>query len=260
MVANSNKVKVTFLGTGTSQGVPIIGCKCEVCSSKNLKNKRLRSSIHIETKGLSLIIDSGPDFRQQVLRENITSLDAIIFTHDHKDHTAGLDDIRAFNYIQKKPMQVFAEKYVLETIKREYSYAFAENPYPGVPKIHLNAIENKPFYIEQTRIEPIRGMHYKLPILGYKIGQFAYITDMNFISDTELEKIKGIDTLVINALRIEKHISHFNLEEALEVIRKAKVKQAYLTHIGHQLGLYESISEQLPQNVQLAYDGLKIEV
>ncbi len=260
MVSNSGKIKVTFLGTGTSQGVPIIACKCDVCCSNNLKDKRLRSSVHIEVDGLSLIIDSGPDFRQQVLREHINTLDAIIFTHDHKDHTGGLDDVRAFNYIQKKPMQVFAEPYVLDTIRREYAYAFAEKPYPGVPQIDLNAIGNKPFYIAQTLVEPIRGMHYKLPMLGYKFGQFAYLTDMNAISDEELNKIKGIDTLVINALRLEKHISHFNLEEALEVIQKANVKHAYLTHIGHQLGLYDSVMKNLPSNVQLAYDGLKIEV
>ena len=260
MGSRSQKTKVTFLGTGTSQGIPIIGCKCPVCLSNDPKDKRLRSSIHIEVDGLSIVIDSGPDFRQQILREDIEKLDAIIFTHDHKDHTGGLDDVRAFNYIQQKAMQVYAEPLVLETIKREYSYAFAENPYPGVPQIELNTIENKPFYIGKTLIEPIRGMHYKLPVLGFKIGDFAYLTDMNFISDEELKKVEGIKTLVINALRFKKHMSHFNLEEALEVIERSKASQAYLTHISHYLDFNEKIPEHVPSNIKPAYDGLKIEI
>ena len=253
-------MKITFLGTGTSQGVPIIGCQCPVCQSINPKDKRLRSSIFIETDNGNFVIDSGPDFRQQMLRENIKQVDAIIFTHDHKDHTAGLDDIRAFNYIQKKPMEVFGEDYVLETLQREFSYVFAKKKYPGIPKMNLNTISNHKFSINKQSIEPIRGLHFKLPVLGFKIDNFAYITDMNFISDEELQKIIGIDVLVINALRIEKHISHFNLEEALNIIEKTKVKKAYLTHISHALGLFDTQSRTLPNHVHLAYDGLKIEL
>ncbi len=253
-------MKLTFLGTGTSQGIPIIGCKCPVCLSDNLKDKRLRSSVHIDIDGLSLVIDSGPDFRQQVLREDITKLDAILFTHDHKDHTAGLDDVRAFNYLQKKPMDVYGEANVLKTLHREFEYAFVKDKYPGVPRINLNEIENKPFYIDSQLIEPIRGMHLKLPVLGFKINKLAYITDMNSISEVELEKIKGVDVLIINALRIEKHVSHFNLEEALQIIKNSNVKQAYLTHISHALGFYDELSTKLPHNVSLAYDGLNLEM
>ena len=253
-------MKITFLGTGTSQGVPIIGCQCNVCRSTNNKDKRLRTSVHIEIDGLSIIIDSGPDFRQQILRENIYKLDAILYTHDHKDHTAGLDDVRAFNHLQKKHMEVYAEDYVLKTLQKEFSYAFAKNKYPGVPKINLNQISNHKFKIENTIIEPIRGTHLKLPVLGYKINSFAYITDMNYISEIELEKIKNIDTLVINALRHKKHVSHFNLEEALDIISKTKVKKAYLTHISHALGKYNEIEKKLPKNVFLAYDGLCLDL
>ncbi len=214
----------------------------------------------MQTEQLSFVVDSGPDFRQQMLREQITNLDAILFTHDHKDHTAGLDDVRAFNHIQNKAMQVYAEDYVLDTLKREFAYAFTKHKYPGVPNIELNPIQNKSFSIENEVIEPIRGMHLKLPVLGFKIRNFAYITDMNYISDEEMKKIQNIDVLVINALRTKKHISHFNLEEALDVIKKAKVKQAYLTHISHALGDYKILSKQLPSNVKLAFDGLILEV
>jgi len=251
-------MKVTFLGTGTSQGVPMIACNCSVCQSLDSRDKRLRSSVYIETDKLAMVVDTGPDFRQQMLREKITRLDAILFTHDHIDHTAGLDDVRAYNHLQKKAMEVYAEDYVLETLRREYSYVFAKKKYPGVPKIHLNEISTQAFKIQNQLIEPIRGMHFKLPVLGFKVDNFAYITDMNFISDEEIEKIKGIDILVINALRIEKHISHFNLEEALAVIDKAKVKQAYLTHISHMLGHYSDLSKRLPDHVSLAYDGLSL--
>lgn len=253
-------MKITFLGTGTSQGVPIIGCKCEVCQSIDPKDKRLRTSVHIETKDLSLVIDSGPDFRQQMLREKIEKLDAILYTHDHKDHTAGLDDVRAFNYIQKKPMEVFAEENVLETIKREFSYAFKKNKYPGVPRIDLNTIENKTFNIQNQSITPIRGLHHKLPVLGYRINNMAYITDMNYISEEEMKKLQNLDVLIINALRIEKHISHFNLEEALFVIENCKPKKAYLTHLSHAMGKYEELSGNLPKNVNVAFDGLSIQI
>lgn len=253
-------MKITFLGTGTSQGVPIIGCKCEVCQSKDTKDKRLRSSIYIETEDLSLVIDSGPDFRQQMLREEIEKLDAILYTHDHKDHTAGLDDVRAFNYIQKRPMEVFAEENVLETIKREFSYAFKKDKYPGVPRIELNSIENKTFNIQNQSIIPIRGLHHRLPVFGYRINKLAYITDMNFISDEEMNKLQNLDLLIINALRIEKHVSHFNLEEALEVIKRCNPKKTYLTHLSHAMGKYEDLSRNLPENVMLGFDGLSLQV
>jgi len=253
-------MKLTFLGTGTSQGIPIIGCNCSVCQSSNNKDKRLRSSVHIETEDLSLVIDTGPDFRQQMLREHITKLDAILFTHDHKDHTAGLDDVRAFNYIQKKAMEIYGEDYVLETLQKEFAYAFAKKRYPGVPKINLNLISNTKFYIDKLCIEPIRGIHLKLPVLGYKIGKLAYITDMNYISEEEQEKLMHLEVLIINALRIEKHVSHFNLEEALTIIKKCNPKKAYLTHISHALGSYKDLNPKLPQNVKMAYDGLKIEL
>ncbi len=250
---------LTFLGTGTSQGIPIIACQCEVCTSNNDKDKRLRSSVHIQTDELSIVIDSGPDFRQQMLRENIKHLDAIIFTHDHKDHTAGLDDVRAFNYVQKKAMEVYGENYVLDTLKREFSYAFAENRYPGVPRINLNQIENKVFQIKNQIIEPIRGIHYKLPVLGFKFDKLAYITDMNFISEHEMQKLMNLDILIINALRIEKHVSHFSLSEALEIIKKCQPKKAYLTHISHALPAYNKLSKILPDHTFMAYDGLKID-
>lgn len=253
-------MKITFLGTGTSQGVPIIGCQCEVCQSDNPKDQRLRSSVLIEIDGLNLVIDSGPDFRQQMLREQVTQLDALLFTHDHKDHTAGLDDIRAFNHIQQKAMELYGEPYVLDTLKKEFSYAFAKNRYPGVPLLHLNKIENKVFSIKHIDITPIRGLHLKLPVLGFKIGSAAYLTDMNFLANEELLKLKDIDLLIIDALRTKKHISHFNLAEALEIIRKTNAKTAYLTHISHGLGTYNSLSPQLPSNVHMSYDGLCIEL
>jgi phosphoribosyl 1,2-cyclic phosphate phosphodiesterase len=253
-------MKLTFLGTGTSQGIPIIGCQCPICQSDNPKDKRLRTSVLIELDDINIVIDSGPDFRQQILKENVRQLDAVIFTHDHKDHTGGLDDVRAFNYIQKKPMEVYGEKLVLSTIKKDYDYAFAEFKYPGVPEINLNTIENKPFKIGKHLIEPIRGLHYKLPVLGFKIDKLAYITDMNSIEDKEVDKIKGVDTFVINALRIDKHISHFTLEEALAVIEKVKPKQAFLTHISHNLDFHDNIKQLLPEHVEAAYDGLKISI
>ncbi len=249
-------MKVTFLGTGTSQGVPVIGCHCEVCSSLDFRDKRLRVSIHIETEGNSFIIDSGPDFRQQILRENIQKMDALIFTHQHKDHTAGMDDIRSFNFKQNMDMPVFATKDVFEQLKREFLYIFEEVKYPGIPKIQVNIIDSNPFEINSIKIIPIQVMHYKLPVFGYRISDFTYITDANYISDSEKQKIKGSKVLVLNALQHDKHISHFNLQEALDLVEELKPEKAYFTHISHKLGLHSSIS--LPDNVALAYDGLKI--
>jgi len=253
-------LKITFLGTGTSQGVPVITCDCEICISTNEKDKRLRSSVLVETDNKVLVIDSGPDFRQQMLREKVQNLDAVLVTHQHKDHIAGLDDVRAFNYKQKKFMEVYGDKQVIKTIKQEFAYSFAAEKYPGVPDINLNLVENKMFKFDDIEITPILVMHHKLPIFGYRIKDFTYITDANFISPEEKEKIKGTKVLVINALRIKKHISHFNLEEALELIEELKPETAYLTHISHYLGFHDEVQKQLPKNVFLSYDGLKFEV
>jgi phosphoribosyl 1,2-cyclic phosphate phosphodiesterase len=253
-------MKITFLGTGTSQGVPVIACNCEVCRSLDYRDKRLRVSIHIEVDGKSLVIDAGPDFRQQMLRERIHQLDAVVFTHEHKDHTAGLDDVRAYNFFQRKDMPVYGREQVLEQIKQEFAYAFAEIRYPGIPQINLNTITNKPFEIEGVKLIPIEVLHFKLPVFGYRIGDFTYITDVNHISDEELQKVRGSKVLVLGALRKEKHLSHFSLSEALEVIAKVAPQKAYITHISHQMGLHSEVEEELPANVRLAYDGLKIEL
>ncbi len=253
-------MKLTFLGTGTSQGVPIIGCNCNVCQSTNPKDKRLRTSVLIEINNHTFVIDSGPDFRQQMLREKVQKLDAIIFTHEHKDHTGGLDDVRAFNYIQKKPMEVYCEKRVSDSLKNEYLYVFSESKYPGLPKININIIDENTFKIFDVEIIPIRVMHLKLPILGYKIGNIAYITDANYISEIEKDKIKGVKVLIINALRKEEHMSHFTLSEALKLIEEIKPEKAYLTHISHSLGLADEVEKELPKNVFLAYDGLSVDV
>jgi phosphoribosyl 1,2-cyclic phosphate phosphodiesterase len=253
-------LKITFLGTGTSQGVPIIMCPCEVCQSTDNRDKRLRSSIMIEVDGQTFIVDTGPDFRQQMLLHKVKNVDAILFTHEHKDHIAGLDDIRAFNYVQKRPVDVYAEERVQEALKREYAYVFAEFKYPGIPEMNMHLIENKSFKIKETNIIPIRAMHYMLPLLGYRVGNFTYITDANFIDDKEIEKIKGSEVVVINALRREKHISHYNLDEALAVLEKVKPKRAFLTHVSHQLGFHVQVEKELPDFVRLAFDGLVIEL
>lgn len=249
---------ITFLGTGTSQGIPVIGCSCPVCRSLDFRDKRLRASVHIAVDDQSLVIDTGPDFRQQMLRENITSLDAILYTHEHKDHTAGLDDIRPFNFRQRKDMPVYGRQQVIDQLKIEYSYAFGESKYPGVPQILTNIISNEPFQVNGTNIEPVEVFHHKLPVFGFRIRNFTYITDASFISPEEKEKIKNSDILVLNALQKEEHISHFTLDEALAIIEELHPRKAYLTHISHKLGLHETITNELPEGVELAYDGLKI--
>jgi len=252
-------LKVTFLGTGTSQGVPVIGCNCEVCSSGDVRNNRLRTSVLIEVNNKTILIDAGPDFRQQMLREKVKKLDAILFTHEHKDHIGGLDDVRAFNFINQAPMDIYAEPRVQNALRNEYSYVFADKKYPGVPQLRLHNITEHPFQVFNITIIPIRVMHYRLPILGYRIGDFSYITDANYIADEELQKIFGTKHLVLNALRREKHISHFSLDEAIEIVNACAPQKAYITHISHHLGLHEKVSETLPRNVTLAYDGLNIE-
>jgi phosphoribosyl 1,2-cyclic phosphate phosphodiesterase len=252
-------MRITFLGTGTSQGIPVIACPCNVCSSADPKDNRLRSSVLIEDGGTAFVIDSGPDFRMQMLREKVKKLNAILFTHAHKDHTGGLDDIRSYNYLQKSPMDVYAESVVLDSLKKEYSYIFDDSKYPGVPEVTLHSISEKPLSIGNIDVTPIRLLHYKLPILGFRIGDFAYLIDTNHIPEKEKEKLKGLKILVITGLRFEKHISHYSIPEAIEVIKELKPGKAYITHIGHQMGLHREIQEKLIDNVELAYDGLKLE-
>ncbi|MBX2986023.1 MAG: MBL fold metallo-hydrolase [Bacteroidia bacterium] len=252
-------MKITFLGTGTSQGVPVIACPCDVCSSANQKDNRLRTSIKIEINGQTFVIDSGPDFRQQMLRSHTKQLDALIFTHEHKDHIAGMDDIRAFNYFSQKAIEIYATERVQQALKREFYYVFSDEKYPGIPEVNLNTIkENEPFYIGNIEFTPIQVLHYYLPVLGFRIGDFVYITDANKIEPKEMEKIKGAKVLVLNALRIQKHISHFTLDEAIEIARKVGAQQTYLTHISHQLGLHDIVQKELPEGIHLAHDGLEL--
>tara|TARA_B100001093_G_C26810547_1_gene1007392 strand:- start:1111 stop:1875 length:765 start_codon:yes stop_codon:yes gene_type:complete len=252
-------MKLTFLGTGTSQGVPVIACSCKVCMSKNKKDNRLRSSVMISINEYNYVIDSGPDFRQQMLRKNVKDIRALLFTHEHKDHVAGLDDIRAFNFKHHKDIDIFCHLNVQKALKREFPYIFSEFKYPGVPRINIHTIEkNKTFQIEDNIFIPIEVMHYKMAVMAFRINGLTYITDAKTISSKEVEKIKGTDVLIINALRMEEHISHFNLKQALEFIDYIKPKRAYLTHISHYLGKHTQVSQKLPDNVYLAYDGLEI--
>jgi phosphoribosyl 1,2-cyclic phosphate phosphodiesterase len=251
---------VTFLGTGTSQGIPVIACECEVCHSVDFRDKRLRVSVHLQINNKSFIIDSGPDFRQQVLRERIKTLDALLFTHEHKDHTAGMDDIRSYNFKQKKDMPIFGRASVIEQIKREFFYIFSDFKYPGIPRVEINVIENTSFLVEGINVIPVEVMHYRLPVFGFRIGDFTYITDANYIAPQELEKIKGSKVIVLNALQKEPHISHFNLSQAVELLKELKPDKAFLTHISHKLGLHAEVEKELPSFIRIAYDGLKFEV
>lgn len=253
-------MKITLLGTGTSQGVPVVGCQCEVCRSNDPRDNRTRTSAFVETDGVNLLIDTGPDLRQQLLREHITKVNAILLTHEHKDHLAGLDDIRPIYFRQKAPMDIYAMQRVLAVVRKDFDYAFKDHPYPGAPSFQLHAIRHDPFFVQNVEIQPIQIRHLTLPILGYRIGPFAYITDASFVAESELAYLKNLEVLVVNALHREKHYSHFNLEQALHFIDIVKPKRAYLTHSSHHMGLYADVEKLLPPHVTLGYDGLQITI
>jgi len=253
-------VTITFLGTGTSQGVPVIACNCEVCTSADARDNRLRTSLLVESEGKVIVIDSGPDFRYQMLRAKVQHLDAIVFTHEHKDHIAGMDDIRAFNYFQQGPVDVYADLRVQVAIKREFHYIFEEFKYPGIPQVNFHTINGEPFTIGAITFIPIEVMHYKLPVWGFRINDFTYITDAKTVSETEKEKIKGSKILVVNALQQQPHISHFTLDEAIVFAQEMGAEKTWFTHISHRLGTHKAISEILPADIGLAYDGLQLTV
>lgn len=252
-------MRITFLGSGTSQGVPVIACPCAVCHSADPRDKRLRSSILVETGPAHFVIDSGPDFRYQMLRAQVKRLDAIVYTHGHKDHTAGLDDVRAFNYFQQKEVDVYANLETQEVLHREFRYIFENKSYPGIPQIRLHELVNAPFRINGLEILPVRVLHYQLEVFGFRIGDFCYITDANYIAPEEIEKIRGSKVLVLNALRREPHISHFTLSEAIALAQEVGAETTYLTHISHQLGLHTEVTAELPAGIRLAYDGLQLD-
>lgn len=252
------KLKITFLGTGTSQGVPVIGCTCEVCQSKDPRDNRTRSSILVENEHTRFVIDTGPDFRQQCLRERVDRLDAVLFTHEHKDHIAGLDDVRAFNFIHKMVMPIYATQNVVNALKREYAYIFSDEKYPGIPEIKIVDVDKEKFSIGTLEVTPIDVLHYRMPVKAYRINDFAYITDANMIVEEELMKLQGLDVLVLNALRRESHISHFTLSEAIELVSVLKPKKAYLIHMSHQIGKHQDVQAELPENIELAFDGLQL--
>lgn len=255
-------MQVYFLGTGTSQGIPVIGSSHPVCKSNDLKDKRLRVSVWITWDENSIVIDCGPDFRQQMLTSRCSRLDALLFTHEHADHTAGLDDIRPFFFKQKSDIPVYASQRVLENLKRRFDYIFEnENKYPGAPSVQTFVVDNnKKFNIDGTEIIPININHGNVQVFGYRIQDFVYLTDVKTIDDSELEKLKGIKVLVVNALREEEHHSHFSLQDALDFILLIQPERAYLTHISHHLGFHEEVQKRLPENVFLAYDNLKITI
>ena len=251
---------ITFLGTGTSQGVPVIACECEVCISADKHDKRLRTSILLEAEDKTIVIDSGPDFRYQMLRAKVMHLDAIVFTHEHKDHIAGMDDIRAFNYKQQGPVDVYADHRVQRALRREFPYIFEDFKYPGIPQITLHNIDAEPFDIGSVHFTPIEVMHFKLPVMGFRIKDFTYITDAKTVSEEEKAKIRGSKILVINALQKQSHISHFTLEEAIAFAQDIGAEKTYFTHISHRLGKHADVSKELPAGIELAYDGLKLEI
>ena len=253
-------LKITFLGTGTSSGVPMIACDCPVCTSPDPHDNRLRSSILVESAATTLVVDTTPDFRYQMLRARVKHLDAVIFTHPHKDHVAGLDDVRAFNFFQEQEMQVYANSMTIDALMREFAYAFADKKYPGVPNLRLNPITLEPFTVGDIAVTPIQVWHLKMPVLGFRFGDFTYITDANRIDETEKAKIRGSSVMVVNALRREKHISHYTIDEAVALVHELGVPTAYFTHISHQLGLHAEVDSRLPSGLHLAYDGLVVNV
>jgi len=254
------KGKVVVLGSGTSQGVPVIACECDVCISTDFKDDRTRSSILIQVGEENYVIDTGPDFRYQMLREKVKSLRGVIFTHEHKDHVAGMDDIRAFNHLESRPMEVYCSDRVEEALRREFHYVFSDERYPGIPKVELYRIDDEPIELKNNlTLIPVNVMHYKMPVKGFRFGDFAYITDAKKIDDNEVKKVIGVKTLVINALHRSEHLSHFNLEQALDFINLVNPENAYLTHISHLFGRHQEVELELPDNVLLAYDGLTLE-
>ncbi len=251
-------LKVTFLGTGTSQGIPVIACTCDVCISQDSCDKRLRTSILLEDEETTVVIDSGPDFRQQLLRAKVMKLDGLVFTHEHKDHVAGMDDIRAFNYILNRPVDIYATEQVQLALRREFHYAFDGNNYPGTPQLIFHTIVKEPFKVGTIELQPILVKHFLLDVFGYRINDFTYITDAKTIPEEEIERMKGTKVLVINALRRETHVSHFSLNEALAMIKRISPKKAYLIHLSHQMGKHADLNKELPSNVECAYDGLEL--
>lgn len=257
---NTPPLTITFLGTGTSNGVPMIACECRVCTSTDKKDKRLRSSILVKSPTTTIVVDTTPDFRYQMLREKVKTLNAVLFTHPHKDHIAGLDDIRAFNYFQEQAMEVYANSMTIDALMREFAYAFADKKYPGLPNISLNTIDLTPFSVRDIPVTPIQVWHLRMPVYAYRFGDFTYITDANRIDESEKEKIRGSKIIVVNTVRKEPHISHYTLDEAIALVRELQIPEAYFTHMSHQLGRHEEIEKQLPENIHLAYDGLQLTV
>lgn len=249
---------ITFLGTGTSSGVPMVACDCGVCKSNDAKDQRLRSSILVQSSKTSFVVDTTPDFRYQMLREQVKKLDAVLYTHPHKDHIAGLDDVKAFTFVSGNAMEIFANELTQEALKREFYYIFTDKKYPGIPQVNINTIDLTPFSIGDIPVIPILVWHLNMPVLGFRFGDFTYITDANRMEETEKEKIKGSKTLIINALRHKKHLSHFTLDEAINLVQELNVPQAYFTHISHQLGKHQQINSELPNGVELAYDGMQL--